>query len=184
MSLNRVVLVGRLTKDPELRYSQAGKAVARFTLAVGRTFTNAQGEKETDFIQCVVFGKTAENTANFLTKGSMAGVDGRIQTGSYEKEGARIYTTEVVADSVQFLEPKSTSQERIGSSTQGQTGQTNTNTRQSNDAPYSTHNDAGQYRGPNSEYVAPNQQNYTRVDEDPFSERSGPIEVSDDDLPF
>lgn len=104
--LNRVIIVGRLTRDPDLRYSASGTAVARFTLAVNRTFKTQDGQ-EADFIQVVCFKKTAENTANFLKKGSLAGVDGRIQTGSYEdKDGKRVFTTEVVADNVQFLEPK------------------------------------------------------------------------------
>ncbi len=107
--INRTVLVGRLTKDPELRYTPSGVAVTRFTLAVNRTFNNAAGEKEADFINIIVWRKPAENVANFLKKGSLAGVDGRIQTGSYEgTDGKRVYTTEVVADSVQFLEPKVT----------------------------------------------------------------------------
>lgn len=105
--INRVILVGRLTKDPELKYTSSGAAVGRFTLAVNRTFSNASGEKDADFINCTVWRKQAENTANFLKKGSLAGVEGRIQTGSYEgQDGKRIYTTEVVCDSVQFLEPK------------------------------------------------------------------------------
>ncbi|MBC1990374.1 single-stranded DNA-binding protein [Listeria seeligeri] len=105
--MNRVVLVGRLTKDPELRYTPAGVAVATFTLAVNRTFTNQQGERTADFINCVVWRKPAENVANFLKKGSMAGVDGRIQTRNYEgKDGKRVYVTEIVAESVQFLEPR------------------------------------------------------------------------------
>lgn len=105
--MNRVVLVGRLTKDPELRFTPNGAAVATFTLAVGRSFTNAQGERETDFINCVVWKRPAENVANFLKKGSLAGVDGRIQTRSYEgQDGKRVYVTEVLAESVQFLEPK------------------------------------------------------------------------------
>lgn len=109
--INRVVLVGRLTKDPDLRYTPSGAAVARFTLAVNRTFTNGQGEKETDFINCTAWRKLAENTANFLSKGSLAGIEGRIQTGSYEsQDGKRVYTTEVNVDSVQFLEPKKTNQ--------------------------------------------------------------------------
>lgn len=147
--INRVVLVGRLTKDPELRYTPSGVAMARFTLAVNRTFTNQQGEKEADFINCLVWRKQAENTANFLKKGSLAGVEGRIQTGSYEgQDGKRVYTTDVVADSVQFLEPRN-----------GQASQNNGNTEQT-------------------------QQNYTRVDEDPFKDSDGPIDVQDDDLPF
>jgi single-strand DNA-binding protein len=104
--MNRVVLVGRLTKDPELKYTQSGVAVVRFTLAVNRAFKNAAGETEADFVSCQVWRKPAENVANYLKKGSLAGVDGRIQTGSYEKDGVKVYTTEVVADSVQFLDPK------------------------------------------------------------------------------
>ena len=105
--MNRVVLVGRLTKDPELRYTPSGVAVATFTLAVNRAFANQQGEREADFINCVVWRKQAENVANFLKKGSLAGVDGRIQTRNYEgQDGKRVYVTEVVAESVQFLEPK------------------------------------------------------------------------------
>lgn len=104
--INRVVLVGRLTKDPELKYTQSGIAVCRFTLAVNRSFTNNQGEREADFILCVAWRKQAENIANYLRKGSLAGVDGTIQTGSFEgTDGKRVYTTEVVADSTQFLEP-------------------------------------------------------------------------------
>lgn len=157
--INRVVLVGRLTKDPELRYTPSGVAMARFTLAVNRTFSNQQGEREADFINCVVWRKQAENSANFLKKGNLAGVEGRIQTGSYEgQDGKRVYTTDVVADSVQFLEPRGNGQ---ASSTGGQAPQ---------------NNEQQQY--------GQQQQNYTRVDDDPFSNNSGPVEVSDDDLPF
>lgn len=109
--LNRVLLVGRLTKDPELRYTPSGVATATFTLAVNRTFTNQSGEREADFINVVVWRRPAENVANFLKKGSLAGVDGRLQTRNYEgQDGKRIYVTEVVAESVQFLEPKSNNQ--------------------------------------------------------------------------
>jgi single-strand DNA-binding protein len=105
--LNRVVLVGRLTKDPELKFTPNGVAVTTFTLAVDRPFKNANGEKETDFINCVVWRKPAENVANFLKKGSLAGVDGRIQTRNYQNsDGKKVYVTEVLAESVQFLEPK------------------------------------------------------------------------------
>lgn len=110
--LNRAVLVGRLTKDPELRNAPNGVNVGTFTLAVNRTFTNAQGEREADFINVVVFKKQAENVKNYLSKGSLAGVDGRLQTRSYEnKVGQRVFVTEVVADSVQFLEPKNNNQQ-------------------------------------------------------------------------
>lgn len=105
--INSVTLVGRLTKDPELRYTPSGVAVARFTLAVNRTFKK-EGEQQADFINVVTWRKTAENTANFCKKGSQIAVTGRIQTGSYEgQDGKRVYTTEVVAENVQFLEPKS-----------------------------------------------------------------------------
>lgn len=105
--LNRVILVGRLTKDPELRYTPSGVAVATFTLAVNRPFSNQQGEREADFINCVVWRKPAENVANYLKKGSLAGVDGRLQSRSYDNnEGRRVFVTEVVAESVRFLEPK------------------------------------------------------------------------------
>jgi single-strand DNA-binding protein len=105
--INRTILVGRLTKDPEVKYTQSNIPFARFTLAVNRTFTGPTGEREADFIQCIVWRKQAENIARFIRKGSLVGVEGRIQTGSYDdKDGIRKYTTEVVCDSVQFLEPK------------------------------------------------------------------------------
>ena len=110
--INRVILVGRLTKDPEYRQTPNGVSVATFTLAVNRSFTNSQGEREADFINAVVFRRQAENVNNYLSKGSLAGVDGRIQSRSYEnKEGQRVFVTEVVADSVQFLEPKNNNQQ-------------------------------------------------------------------------
>lgn len=115
--MNRVVLVGRLTKDPELRYTPNGVANATFTLAVNRAFANQQGEREADFIQCVVWKKPAENVAQFLKKGSLAGVDGRIQTRNYEgQDGKRVYVTEIVAESVQFLEPKNQQTGQSGAS--------------------------------------------------------------------
>ncbi len=108
MSLNRTVLVGRLTRDPELRYTENGTAVANFTIAVNRPFTNQQGERDADFINCVIWRRPAENLANYMKKGSQIGVDGRIQSRTFEdKDGKTVYVTEVVADSVQFLESKS-----------------------------------------------------------------------------
>ncbi|WP_199425787.1 single-stranded DNA-binding protein [Thermaerobacillus caldiproteolyticus] len=104
--INRVILVGRLTADPSLRYTPKGVAVCNFTLAVNRPFTNQQGEREADFINVQVWRRPAENAANFLRKGSLAGVDGRLQTRSYEGQNGKVYVTEVIADSVQFLEPK------------------------------------------------------------------------------
>lgn len=105
--INRVVLVGRLTRDPEMRYTQSGIAVTRFTLACDRPFGGQDGKKETDFIDCTVWRKQAENVAQYLKKGHMAGVDGRLQISSYEaQDGTKRQRAEVVADSVRFLEPK------------------------------------------------------------------------------
>ena len=106
--MNRTVLVGRLVRDPELKHTSSGVAVANFTIAVNRPFTNQQGENESDFINCVVWRKAAENLATYQKKGNLIGVDGRIQTRSFEnQEGKRIFVTEVVAENIQFLEPKS-----------------------------------------------------------------------------
>lgn len=105
--INRTVLVGRLVRDPEYRTTPSGVQVATFTLAVNRTFTNQQGEREADYINCVVFRKTAENVNQYLSKGKLAGIDGRLQSRSYDnKEGQKVFVTEVVCDNVQFLEPK------------------------------------------------------------------------------
>ncbi len=106
--MNKAILIGRLTRDPELRYTPAnGVAVATFTLAVNRPFTNQQGEREADFIPIVVWRKQAENCANYLNKGSQVALEGRIQVRSYEdKEGQRRWVTEVVADNVRFLDKK------------------------------------------------------------------------------
>jgi len=109
--LNRVVLVGRLTRDPDLRYTtNGGVAVTRFTVAVNRKFTNQQGEREADFINIVAWRNLAENCGNYLRKGSLVAVEGRIQTRSYEnQEGRTVYVTEVVADDVRFLDTRGVS---------------------------------------------------------------------------
>ncbi|EJA0876585.1 TPA_asm: single-stranded DNA-binding protein [Listeria monocytogenes] len=159
--MNRVVLVGRLTKDPDLRYTPAGVAVATFTLAVNRTFTNQNGEREADFINCVVWRKPAENVANFLKKGSMAGVDGRVQTRNYEdNDGKRVFVTEVVAESVQFLEPKHNPAE------------SSTSNNNQNGANYSNDSQTSSYRADSSQK------------KDSFAGEGKPIDISDDDLPF
>ncbi|MEI4791164.1 single-stranded DNA-binding protein SsbA [Bacillus sp. FJAT-53060] len=171
--LNRVVLVGRLTKDPELRYTPNGAAVATFTLAVNRTFTNQSGEREADFINCVTWRRQAENVANFLKKGSLAGVDGRLQTRNYEnQQGQRVFVTEVQAESVQFLEPKSGG----GAGSGGYSGGGNS---------------GGQYYGGSQNDQNPfgNQNNQNRnqgnsFNDDPFANDGKPIDISDDDLPF
>ena len=110
--INRAVLVGRLTKDPELRHTANDIPVATFTLAVNRPFSNQSGEREADFIPCVVWRRQAETVERFLSKGSLVGVEGRIQTRSYDdQDGNRRYITELVADSVQFLETRAMSEQ-------------------------------------------------------------------------
>ncbi len=105
--LNRVTLVGRITRDPELKFTQTQKAVTSFSLAVNRSFTNQAGEREADFINIVVWGRSAENLVKYVGKGSLIAVDGRIQTRSYETpQGERRYVTEVVGETVHFLESR------------------------------------------------------------------------------
>ncbi|MBC1403130.1 single-stranded DNA-binding protein [Listeria booriae] len=166
--MNRVVLVGRLTKDPELRYTPAGVAVATFTLAVNRNFTNQAGEREADFINCVVWRKPAENVANFLKKGSLAGVDGKVQTRHYEgQDGKRVYVTEILAESVQFLEPRSSA-----TSAAYQSGQGGPSPSQA-----TGYNNVGQQ--PNATYS----RSYP-ANADPFAADGRPIDIKDGDLPF
>ncbi|KPH76089.1 single-stranded DNA-binding protein [Oceanobacillus caeni] len=158
MSLNRTVLVGRLTRDPDLRYTPTGVAVANFTLAVNRPFANQQGNREADFINCVAWRKPAENLANYMKKGSQIGIDGRIQTRTYEgQDGKTVYVTEVLAESIQFLESKN-------NGNTGRNGQTGTNTQ-----PYQQNNQ--------------NQPNFNS-NEDPFANNGQPIDINDSDLPF
>lgn len=104
--MNRVVLVGRITKDVKLSYTQSNIAVASFTVAVNRPYSNEDGNKEADFIQCVAWRKQAENMEKYVHKGDMLGIDGRISTRSYDTDDGTKYVTEVVCDSVTFLETK------------------------------------------------------------------------------
>lgn len=111
--INNVVLVGRLTKDPDLRYTNTGLAVATFTLAVNRNFTNQSGNREADFINCVIWRKQAENLANFAKKGSLMGITGRIQTRNYDnQQGQKVFVTEVLAENFQMLEPRNSTEQR------------------------------------------------------------------------
>ncbi|EOH91247.1 single-stranded DNA-binding protein [Enterococcus pallens] len=168
--INNVVLVGRLTKDPDLRYTASGTAVATFTLAVNRNFTNQSGNREADFINCVIWRKSAETLANYARKGTLLGVTGRIQTRNYEnQQGQRVYVTEVVADNFQLLESRNASEQRQqspnfdGGGTQGSNNSFNNNFEQSS---------------PSAKNTMPD---FDR-DSDPFSGSS--IDISDDDLPF
>lgn len=109
--MNNVTIVGRLTKDPELRTISTGNTTCSFTVAVNRQFTNAQGERETDFINCVIWGKQAENLCKYCTKGSLIGVQGRIQTRNYDgQDGKKVYVTEVSAQNVSFLGSKNSNE--------------------------------------------------------------------------
>jgi len=105
--INNVVLVGRLTKDLDLKYTSSGTAVATFSIAVNRSFTNQNGKRDADFINCVIWRKSAESMANFTRKGSLVGIEGHIQTRNYDnQQGQRVYVTEVVVETFSLLEPK------------------------------------------------------------------------------
>lgn len=168
--INRVVLVGRLTKDPELRYTTNGVAVVSFNLAVNRQFTNSQGEREADFISCVIWRKDAENFANFTHKGSLVGVDGRIQTSSYDnQQGQRIFRTDVILENFSLLESRTDRKPIDGQQSKSIN---------SND--FSGKGANGQQRqNTNRTYSNANQTN-----SDPFADNSKPIDISDDSLPF
>ena len=167
--INRFAGVGRLVADPELKYSATGVPMARFKIAINRPFKN-EGEQQADFIPCVAWRKNAENLANFMKKGNLIGLEGRIQTGSYEgQDGKRVYTTDVVADSIQFLEPKN----GTGGSQRTSNYESSTNTRGANQNAPQDNN------GGNN-----NQPSYLKVEDDPFANSKGPMEVSEDDLPF
>lgn len=154
--LNRVILIGRLTRDPELRYTPSGVAVTRFTVAVGRRYSNQQGEREADFISTITWRGLAENCANYLKKGSMVSLEGRIQTGKYEKEGRTVYTTEVVADDVRFLDPRNARPESSPVAMAAGVGA------------------AGASEGGFGQHAM----------DDPFANDGKPIDLTDDDLPF
>ncbi len=105
--MNKVILLGRLTRDPEVRYTQTGKVVCQFTLAVDRPFGNQEGQREADFIPVVIWGKQAETCGNSLSKGQRVLVEGRLQVRSYDaKDGTKRYVTEVIADRFEFIERK------------------------------------------------------------------------------
>lgn len=112
MAINKCIILGRLTKDPEVRQTQGGTAVATFTVAVDRRFKNAQGEREADFIQCVAWRQQAELLGKYFSKGHRIGIVGSIQTRNYEgNDGKRVYVTEVVVDEIDFIETRADRQE-------------------------------------------------------------------------
>ena len=160
--INRVVLIGRLTKDPEMRKTQSGTSVVSYNLAVNRR-THTEGQPEADFISCVAWNKTADLMAQYLHKGSLIGVEGRIQTRSYDnQQGQKVYVTEVITDSVQFLEPKSNSQQ--------QQEQMDTNT----------------YVQQSQAYNAPQMPVYGQslTEQAAQAEYNGSLGIESDDLPF
>lgn len=160
--INNVVLVGRLTKDPDLKYTANGQAAASFTLAVNRSFKNANGDREADFINCVIWRKSAETLANYARKGTLLGVTGRIQTRNYEnQQGQRVYVTEVVVENFQLLESKNSNSSQ--------------NTR-----------DTGVSNNQTNNY-APDNQNATQTNlgVNPINDfEATTIDINDDDLPF
>lgn len=121
--INRVVMVGRMTRDPELRRTGSGAAVASFTLALNRNYNSADGQ-QADYISCVVWNKVAENVAQYCSKGSLVGVEGRLRSRTYDNaQGQRVYVTEVVCDSVQFLETRAQRERNQSSMNQGMMNQ-------------------------------------------------------------
>lgn len=167
--INNVVLVGRMTRDAELRYTPSNQAVATFTLAVNRNFKNQNGEREADFINCVIWRQQAENLANWAKKGTLVGVTGRIQTRNYEnQQGQRVYITEVVADNFQILESRATREGQSGGSYNGEFN---------NNSSF-----GGSSNGGFSSQSSQQTPNFGR-DESPFG-NSNPMDISDDDLPF
>ena len=158
--MNKVILIGRLTRDPELRYTSSNIPTASFSIAVDRTFTNQSGEREADFINIVVWRKQAENCKNYLTKGSQVAIEGRIQTRSYDgQDGQKRYVTEVVADNVQFL----------GSRSNGGTSS----------AQPAFNDNATPY-----DFASSKEPATIDVSSDPFADFGSSIEISDDELPF
>ena len=180
--MNRVILVGRITKDPELRYTNTNIPVVQFTIAVNRKFQGANGERQADFINCVVWRQAAENLSKYIKKGGLLGIEGQIQTRTYDDpSGQRRYITEVVCDSVNFLEPKGTGTSR---------GAFDVNQYDIPEAPrgngYNQNNNFGQqnnnYGQQNNNYGRQN--NQANQEPDPFEELQKDYNFSDDDLPF
>ena len=159
--MNRVMLIGRLTAKPELRYTPSNVPYSRFSLAVNRPFNNQQGERGTDFINIVLWRKQAENVKNYLTQGSQVAIDGRLQTRSYDDtNGQKRYVTEVIADNVEFIGSRSSSNNSNNAGYSQASGPT----------PY----DFGNVPEPKG----------TDVSSNPFADFGASIEISDDELPF
>ena len=158
--MNKVFLVGRLTRDFDLRYGANNTAVARTSIAVDRQFSNQNGEREADFINIVAFGNRAETMKKYLTKGSQIAISGRIQTGSYDaSDGRKVYTTDIVIEEFQFLDSRASRQMES----------TDTNVNSNNDV---------------TPYDFATESPSTNVETDPFKDFGDKIEIDDSDLPF
>lgn len=179
--INNVVLVGRMTRDAELRYTPNNVATASFSLAVTRNFKDANGERDTDFINCVIWRQQAENLANWAKKGALIGITGRIQTRNYEnQQGQRVYVTEVVADTFQLLESRA-SRENNGGNANGYQNQNNFGGNANNgNGNANSNGNFGNGGGFNNQQQAT--PDFSRQDS-PFG-NSNPMDISDDDLPF
>lgn len=180
--INNVVLVGRLTRDADLKYTQSNIAVATFTLAVNRPFKNEAGERDADFINCVIWRQSAENLANWAKKGSLIGITGVIQTRSYDnQQGQRVYVTEVVASNFQLLESRNSQQNNQGHQDNHdgyqQQGYSNQGSSFQNGNSYGQQ---GSFFEGNTTNPVPD---FTR-DNNPFGRPTNPLDISDDDLPF
>ncbi|OXM14496.1 single-stranded DNA-binding protein [Paenibacillus herberti] len=187
--LNRVILIGRLTKDPELRYTPAGVAVTQFTLAVDRPFNSQSGEREADFIPIVTWRQLAETCANYLRKGRLTAVEGRMQVRNYENnEGKRVYVTEIIADNVRFLESgnREGGSREEGSTYSGGSGGNSSNN--GGGGNYGGNNSGGGQSGGGSQgggsYGGNRGGGGSSNSRDPFSDDGRPIDISEDDLPF
>ena len=162
--MNKVFLIGRLTRDPELRYTGSNIPVATFSLAVNRNFSNQNGEREADFFNIVVWRKQAENCKNYLNQGSQVAIEGRLQSRSYDdKDGSKRYVTEVIADNVEFLGSKNSSSNSNSNSVPASNN--------AGPSPYDFGDNAPEVKG-------------TDVDSNPFADFGASIEISDDELPF
>lgn len=183
--LNRVILIGRLTRDPELRYTPAGVAVTQFTIAVDRPFTSQGGEREADFIPVVTWRQLAETCANYLRKGRLTAVEGRIQVRNYENnEGKRVYVTEVIADNVRFLEsPNREGGGGSGREESSSNGGGNSGGSGGGNRPEPSYGGGGN-GGNRGGSQAPRGGGSSSNNQDPFSDDGRPIDISDDDLPF
>ena len=173
--MNKAILIGRLTRDPELRYTSSNRAVCQFTIAIDRPFTNqSTGSREADFINVVAWDKTGENVGKYMAKGRLIAVEGRIQTRNYDNnEGRKVYVTEVIASNVQFLESRNTASQNTGNNG------------------FDTMPEPPVERTPydfadNAPSSAPTNQPTMNIEDekDPFAAFGESVEISDNDLPF